>query len=128
MDRDRRHRPEWPRAGALILKAFRIPITWGELIKRTFAEVQADNCLGLAAQLSYYFFLALFPALLFMVAVASFFPIAHPMDDINPALVRVATYKALQLIQDHQARYPRGLLQKERERAELRLSEMSRGE
>jgi membrane protein len=83
-----------------MLKAFRIPLTWGELLKRTFAEVQADNCLGLAAQLSYYFFLALFPALLFMVAVASFFPIANLMDDITNALARVAPYEALKLIQD----------------------------
>ena len=30
----------------------------------------------LAAQLSYYFFLALFPALLFLLAVASFFPLS----------------------------------------------------
>src|SRR6185295_16537816 len=57
-------------------------------------------CLGLAAQLSYYFFLALFPALLFMVAVASFFPIANLMDDITAALARVAPYEALKLIQD----------------------------
>src|SRR4051794_38894060 len=83
-----------------MLKAFRIPLTWGELLKRTFAEVQADNCLGLAAQLAYYFFLALFPALLFMVAVASFFPIANLMDDITAALARVAPYEALKLIQD----------------------------
>jgi membrane protein len=81
-----------------MLKAFRIPLTWTELLKRTFAEVQADNCLGLAAQLSYYFFLALFPALLFMVAVASFFPIANLMDDITAALARVAPYEALELI------------------------------
>src|SRR3954465_5034744 len=83
-----------------MLKAFRIPLTWGELFKRTFAEVQADNCLGLAAQLAYYFFLALFPALLFMVAVASFFPIANLMDDITNALARVAPYEALPLIRD----------------------------
>jgi membrane protein len=51
-----------------MLKAFRVPITWYELIKRTATEVSADNCLGLAAQLAYYFFLALFPALLFLVA------------------------------------------------------------
>ncbi len=35
----------------------------------------ADNVMGLAAQLAYYFFLALFPALLFLIAVASFFPV-----------------------------------------------------
>ncbi|HKB11579.1 MAG TPA: YihY/virulence factor BrkB family protein [Vicinamibacterales bacterium] len=83
-----------------MLKAFRIPLTWNDLLKRTYAEVLADNCLGLAAQLSYYFFLALFPALLFLVALASFFPIANLMDEITAALARVAPYEALKLIQD----------------------------
>jgi membrane protein len=83
-----------------MLKAFSIPITWRELLKRTVAEVQADNCFGLAAQLAYYFFLALFPALLFLVALASFFPVANLMDQITAALARVAPYEALKLIQD----------------------------
>ena len=38
--------------------------------------MMADNCLGLAAQLAYYFFLALFPALLFLVALISFIPVS----------------------------------------------------
>src|SRR5262249_62085914 len=83
-----------------MLKAFRIPLTWNDLLKRTYAEVLADNCLGLAAQLSYYFFLALFPALLFLVALASFFPIANLMDEITGALARVAPYEAMTLIRD----------------------------
>jgi len=83
-----------------MLKAFRIPITWRDLMKRTVAEVQADNCFGLAAQLAYYFFLALFPALLFLVALASFFPVANLMDQITGALGRLAPYEALKLIQD----------------------------
>jgi membrane protein len=83
-----------------MLKALRVPLTWNELLKRTWAEVQADNCLGLAAQLAYYFFLALFPALLFLVALASYFPIANLMDTITAALSRVAPYEALKLIQD----------------------------
>ena len=83
-----------------MLDALRIPITWKDLLKRTWAEVQADNCLGLAAQLAYYFFLALFPALLFLVAVASYFPIANLMDQITAMLARVAPYEALKLIQD----------------------------
>ena len=37
----------------------------------------ADDCLGLSAQLAYYFFLALFPALLFMVALISFLPVGR---------------------------------------------------
>jgi uncharacterized BrkB/YihY/UPF0761 family membrane protein len=65
-----------------MLKAFRIrsagPTCW-----RTAAEVVADNCLGLAAQLSHYFFLALFPALLFLVALISFIPVENLMDTIR---------------------------------------------
>src|SRR6185369_16472935 len=34
-----------------------------ELARRTWREVMDDDVLGLAAQLSYYFFLALFPAI-----------------------------------------------------------------
>ena len=76
-----------------MLKAFRIPIGWGDLFKRTAAEVLADNCLGLAAQLAYYFFLALFPALLFFVALVSFIPIAGLMDAVSAAIARIAPSK-----------------------------------
>jgi membrane protein len=41
---------------------FRVPLRWPEVLKRTIAEIGEDNCLGLAAQLAFYFFLALFPA------------------------------------------------------------------
>ena len=83
-----------------MLKAFAVPLGWRDILKRTWAEVQADNCLGLAAQLAYYFFLALFPALLFLVALASFFALGSVMDTITAALARVAPYEALKLIQD----------------------------
>jgi len=83
-----------------MLKALAVPLGWRDILKRTAAEVQADNCLGLAAQLAYYFFLALFPALLFLVALASFFSYSSLMDTITGALARVAPYEALKLIQD----------------------------
>ena len=35
-----------------MLKAFRVPISWTEIFQRTAREVQADNCLGLAAELA----------------------------------------------------------------------------
>ena len=73
-----------------MLKAFSVPIGWRELLKRTAAEVMADNCLGLAAQLAYYFFLALFPALLFLVALISFIPVENLMDTIIGSLGRIA--------------------------------------
>ena len=50
------------------------PVGWGTILKRTFQEMLDDNCLGLAAQLAYYFFLSLFPALLVVVTLTSFFP------------------------------------------------------
>ena len=83
-----------------MLRALRIPIGWTELIKRTFREVMADNCLGLAAQLAYYFFLALFPALLFMVALIGFLPVGDVMNTILSTLGRVAPGDVLTIIQD----------------------------
>lgn len=56
-----------------MLAYFDTNLSWGELIRRTTREIQADNGLGLAAQLAYYFFLALFPALLFLIALAGLF-------------------------------------------------------
>ena len=64
---------------------FDLPITWREVSKRTVKEMIADDCLGLAAQLAYYLFLALFPAILFLLALGSFFP----LHDLAGALVQV---------------------------------------
>jgi membrane protein len=83
-----------------MLKALRVPLSWNELAKRTYQEVLADNCLGLAAQLAYYFFLALFPALLFVVALISFVPVEGLLDSITGMLGRIAPYEMLKLVQD----------------------------
>jgi membrane protein len=83
-----------------MLKAFTIPIGWGELIKRTAREVIADNCLNLAAQLAYYFFLALFPALLVLVAIVSFIPIEGLLEMITSTLARVAPGEVITIVQD----------------------------
>ena len=40
-----------------------------ELVKRVWAEIQEDDVLGRAAQLSYYFLLALFPLLIFLTSL-----------------------------------------------------------
>ena len=44
-------------------------LSWTELGKRVWAEINEDDIFGRAAQLSYYFLLALFPLLLFITAV-----------------------------------------------------------
>jgi membrane protein len=83
-----------------MLKAFKIPIGWKDLIKRTGREVWADNCLNLAAQLAYYFFLALFPALLFLVSIITFVPIEGLREMVTSALGRVAPGEVIVIIQD----------------------------
>jgi membrane protein len=46
---------------------------WKELGKRVYAETTDDDVPGRAAQLSYYFLLALFPALLFLTSLLGYF-------------------------------------------------------
>jgi membrane protein len=79
---------------------FDIPISWTEVVKRTAREMVADDCLGLAAQLSYYFFLALFPAILFLLALASFFPLQDASGDLVRLLRPVASEDVIQIVVD----------------------------
>jgi membrane protein len=80
--------------------AFDIPLSWAELLKRTFKEVNEDDCMGLAAQLAYYFFLALFPAVLFVLALASFFPLGNVIDNIIQVLRPIAAADVLSLLEE----------------------------
>ena len=48
-------------------------MSFKELAKRVYAETTDDDILGRAAQLSYYFLLALFPALLFLTSLLGYF-------------------------------------------------------
>jgi membrane protein len=78
--------------------------SWSELARRTWREVVDDDVLGLAAQLSYYFFLALFPAILFLLALASFFPISNLTDDVGRSLGPFVSPQVLELIQEQMRR------------------------
>lgn len=79
-------------------------IGWWELTKRTAQETWDDDCLGLAAQLAYYFILALFPALLFLLALASFFPIERVTDEVMRGLATVAPPDVVRLITEQMRR------------------------
>src|SRR5687768_4406132 len=68
-----------------------------ELINRTVKEIIDDDCLSIAAQLAYYFALALFPALLFIVALASYLPY-EVVDDVVAALAPIAPAEVLTII------------------------------
>ena len=81
-------------------------ISWGVLFKRTIKETVNDNCFGLAAQLAYYCFLSVFPALLIIVALTSVFP-RNLLDQIlasfgsftPPDVLRIVTTQ-VQLIRE----------------------------
>lgn len=74
-----------------MLASLKIPIGWSDVFRRTINEsFFKDDVLGMSAQLAYYFFLALFPALLFLISLASFFPVTNLMDEVVGALGRVA--------------------------------------
>ena len=79
---------------------FDVPLSWGELFKRTFKDSIADDALGLAAQLAYYFFLSLFPALLFLLALASFFPLGQFTDMLPNMLGAFAAPQMVDLIRN----------------------------
>jgi membrane protein len=79
-------------------------LTWRDLAVKTYHEVLDDDVLGLAAQLSYYFFLALFPAILFGLALASYFPLGTLTDDISAVLGPVVSPEVLTLIQEQMQR------------------------
>lgn len=81
-----------------------LPLPLPELARRTWREVLDDDVPGLAAQLAYYFFLALFPAILFLLAIASFFPLANVTDDVARILGPLVSPQVLELIQDQMRR------------------------
>lgn len=54
---------------------FRAPLPWRELFRRTIVDTFRDGCPGLAAQLAFYFLLALFPALLVVMSFMTYLPI-----------------------------------------------------
>ncbi|MGH9943530.1 MAG: YihY/virulence factor BrkB family protein [Pyrinomonadaceae bacterium] len=48
-------------------------LSWADLAKRVWTEMMEDDVFGRAAQLSYYFLLALFPLLLFLTSILGYF-------------------------------------------------------
>jgi membrane protein len=87
---------------------FETAIGWRELLKRTYKDIIDDDALGLAAQLAFYFFLALFPAILCIIALASFFPLQNFTDEMINALGRFAPEEMLALIRDQMVRLGQG--------------------
>ncbi len=81
-----------------MLAYFESTLSWRELLARTYKETKEDDALGLAAQLAYYFFLALFPAILCVIALASFLPLQNFADEIVSAFGRLVPEEMLSVI------------------------------
>jgi membrane protein len=101
-----------------MLHTFDIPLTWTQLVKQTAGEINKDDVLGLAAQLAYYFLLALVPAIACVLAFTSFLPpdslqnlIASLSGFVPPDVVQILRDQLLSLNQgDHSGIFTFGLL------------------
>jgi membrane protein len=72
---------------------------WKDFAQRLWQESQKDEILGRAAQLAYYFLLALFPALLFLTALIGLFPLKETLPELMLYLQRVLPADALSLLE-----------------------------
>ena len=89
-------------------------LRWGDILRRAGRSVYDDDCFGWAAELAFFWFLALFPALLFVVALASSFPMQHFVDVVMEDLVHLVPSEMLVLVREQLDQIahgpPRGLL------------------
>lgn len=74
-------------------------LDWKTFGLRIWEESQRDEVLGRAAQLAYYFLLALFPALLFLTALIGLFPLKDTMPELMQYLRTVLPADALSLLE-----------------------------
>src|SRR5688572_12665176 len=99
----------WPPESLIVMSAYcGVPIPWSEVMKRTVKEIGDDNCLGLAAQLAFYFLMALFPALLFLVALIGYLPVENALGELLAALGTVAPQELVRLLRGQLAQIAEG--------------------
>jgi membrane protein len=82
---------------------------WGGVIKRTLREFKDDNLTDLAAALTYYGVLAIFPMLIVIVSVLGLIgnsvtqPLLQNLDSVAPGPARTIFKSAITNIQSHQS-------------------------
>jgi membrane protein len=79
-----------------------------ELAKRTWRESNEDNVWGGAAQLGYYFLLALFPMLIFLMSLLGFLPgaqenIVRMLAKVVPGQAMTLVYQFMQDVVEHRS-------------------------
>lgn len=82
----------------MVFAYFRPPVPWAELARRTVVETFDDGCPGLAAQLAFYYLLALFPTLLFFVSLLAYVPMGVALRDALGQLEAILPAEMLGLI------------------------------
>src|SRR4029077_7584879 len=92
----------------MLFSQFVIGVGWGAILKRTARAIYEEDCLGWAAELAYFWFLALFPTLLFFVALASYIPLARLVDAAPVPLSRVAPADVLVIVKAQLGQVARG--------------------
>jgi membrane protein len=91
-----------------VLAYFETSLGWRELLKRMWKETQADDGFSLAAQLAYYFFLALFPALLFLIALAGVFADAALIERLVNMMSGTVPPEVVDIIREQLVRISQG--------------------
>lgn len=83
-----------------VLSYLGVRIGWKTLFVRTLRETIRDDADGMAAQLGYFFFLSLFPTLLFLIALASLFPLQDLTDEMVRLLQPFAPAEVITIIKE----------------------------
>jgi membrane protein len=84
----------------ILVSKFRVPLGWMVIIQRTCRQIYRGQCFDWAAALAYYSFLALFPALLFVVSAASFLPLQHSIDQVVGLVGRFAPGDVVAIVRE----------------------------
>lgn len=84
----------------ILLSKFTVPIGWTVIFRRTGHQIYRGQCFGWAAALAYYSFLALFPALLLVVSIASFLPIQRLVDQVVEMVSRIAPGDVVAIVRE----------------------------
>jgi membrane protein len=90
-----------------VFHTFEVAIPWPELIKRTAKEFVADDVLGLAAQMAYYFLFALAPAIVCVLAITSYLPFSS-VQDLIASISAFAPPDVVQILRDQLSNIAQG--------------------
>ena len=90
------------------MHARRVGAYWLHIATATVKEIDEDHCIELAAQLAFYFQLALFPALLAFVSLVGHLQVEHAAADLLVTLAQVVPTQLVELLEGQLAEIANG--------------------